>query len=199
MKIAKLPYFSLHFSQLNYSPVLEIVTPMILEAEKNMQILTSSQLRQKIKRMAVEIYELNFDALELSVVGIEYGGYALSTLICDELKEISSIKLTHARLSLDKNADKQPQITLDVPIEEFANKPLLVIDDVLNTGKTLWFALCAFSDIPLPKIEVAVMVARNHSLYPIKSDIVGYGISTTLSNHVKVILDNEQEMGAYLV
>ncbi len=172
---------------------------MRFDTDSKLQILTASQMHQKVKRMAVEIYERNFDFAEVTIVGISHEGYVLSNLLSAEISRISPIKVQQAKLTLDKTALSQPAVGLDIDLAELAGKPLILVDDVLNTGRTLWFALNPFTAIALPKIEVAVMVARNHSLFPIKADIVGYGISTTLSNHVKVVMDDAETMGAYLI
>jgi pyrimidine operon attenuation protein/uracil phosphoribosyltransferase len=163
------------------------------------QILTAHQMQQKIKRMAVEIYEHNFEAQELTVVGISQSGYALASMLVHEMQDLP-IMVKLVRLTLDKTARQQPEVTLDQNLHDLEGKPLVLVDDVLNTGRTLWYALNVFSSIHLPKVDVAVMVARNHSQFPIKANFVGYSISTTLSDHIKVEMEHKEglEIGAYL-
>ena len=73
-----------------------------------------------------------------------------------------------------------------------------MVDDVLNTGRTFAHCLSPFLSIPVKRIQVAVMVDRNYRRFPILADYVGYQLSTTLSDYVSVVLDDEEEMGVYL-
>lgn len=162
------------------------------------QILTSAQIEQKVKRMAVQVHENNFEQQRISLVGIASSGYALAKELGSHLRN-TGIEINLAKLQLDKTAKRQPEVMLDTDLASLAGAPLILVDDVLNTGRTLWYALNAFASIELPKVEVAVMVARNHSLFPIKANYVGYAISTTLSDHIAVELEPEHTAGAYLL
>jgi len=179
-----------------YSETYEIVAPPLRMAAAQ-QILTSAQMDRKIKRMAVQIHEHNFESMQLTLVGVASSGYALAQRLQAEMVNFP-LEVNLVRLALDKSAKSQPLVDLDTPVAQLAGAPLVLVDDVLNTGRTLWYALNAFSGIVLPKVEVAVMVARNHSLFPIKANYVGYSISTTLSDHIVVELEDQDKLGAYL-
>lgn len=161
-------------------------------------LLTSEKTLQKAKRIAFQIVENNIDEKEVIIAGIGGEGYHLAEIIVDFLQEISQLKATIAKLSFDKKAESQPDITIESEVDTFRNKSVILVDDVLNSGKTLAFCLRPFLSIPLKKIQVAVMVDRNHPRFPIKADFVGYSLSTTLKDHVQVIISDKENLGVYL-
>ena len=155
--------------------------------EKNL-ILTAEQVGQKIKRMAFEVYEHNIREKEVVFAGIDGQGYTLATLLGKQLEEISGIKAKVVKVSIDKSAPLQSEIELDAEPSSFKKKCVIVVDDVLNTGKTLAYAMKPFLGVEVKKIEVAVLVNRSHSTFPIQPTYTGYGLSTTLTEHIEVIL-----------
>lgn len=155
--------------------------------EKN-QILTGNQVGQKIKRMAYEVYEHNFREKEVVFAGIEGQGYTLATLLAKQLEEISNVKAKVVRISIDKSDPSQSDIELDAEPSAFKKKCIIMVDDVLNTGKTLAYAMKPFLGVEVKKIEVAVLVNRSHSIFPIQPTYTGFGLSTTLTEHIEVTL-----------
>jgi len=155
--------------------------------EKN-QILTGIQVSQKIKRMAFEVYEHNFREKEIVFAGIEGQGHTLAMLLAKQLEEISDVKATVVKVSIDKAAPLQSEIQLDVEPSAFKKKCIVVVDDVLNTGKTLAYAMKPFLGVEVKKIEVAVLINRSHSTFPIQPTYTGLGLSTTLTEHIEVTL-----------
>lgn len=158
--------------------------------EKNL-ILTAEQVGQKIRRMAFEVYEHNIREKEVVFAGIDGQGYTLATLLGKQLEEISGIKAKVVKVSIDKTAPLQSEIELDAEPSSFKKKCVIVVDDVLNTGKTIAYALKPFLDVEVKKIEVAVLVNRSHSTFPIQPTYTGYGLSTTLTEHIEVILGKQ--------
>lgn len=161
-------------------------------------LLSGEKTLQKAKRIAFQIVENNISENEVIIAGIGGEGFVLAEIIVENLKQISPLKVTIAKLSFDKNAVSQPDIKIESDVDTFKNKSVVIVDDVLNSGKTLAFCLRPFLSIPLKKIQVAVMVDRSHPRYPIKADFVGYTLSTTLSNHIQVILSDKENLGVYL-
>jgi pyrimidine operon attenuation protein/uracil phosphoribosyltransferase len=82
--------------------------------------------------------------------------------------------------------------------EQYANKGLILVDDVLNSGTTLIYAVRHFLDVPLTKFKTAVLVDRNHKKYPVKADFKGISLSTSLLEHVRVVFDENGQNSAYL-
>lgn len=163
----------------------------------SVQILTNSQVEQKIRRLAYQIYENNFDQAAVFLVGIKAMGFHLAKALKTALEEISSLKVELVSLDMDKTNPLAATATLSLPIENFAHQNIVLIDDVLNSGKTMFYALQPFFGIPIQKLQTLVLVNRDYKNFPINPDYVGYSLATTLQNHVSVVLDAE-EKGVYL-
>ncbi|WP_266368684.1 phosphoribosyltransferase family protein [Tellurirhabdus rosea] len=162
------------------------------------QILTNLQLTQKIRRIAFEIYENNFEETDLVLAGVSGEGYVLAQRLAFELQHISPLKVTLLKIELDKSLAQQPAIHLDAEADVYTEKVVVVVDDVLNTGRTLAFSLLPFLSVPLRKLQVAVVVDRNHKRFPVAADYIGYELSTTLTEHVQVIVSDGERAGVYL-
>ena len=151
-------------------------------------VLDSTQVEQKIRRIAFEVYESNFKEKSIVLAGIEGQGYLLAQLIGDELGSISPITVQIVKVSLDKLAPQQSEVEVNCDEKAFKKKCVVVIDDVLNTGKTLAFGMKPFLTVEVKKIEVAVLVNRSHTLFPVQPKYTGFELSTTLNEHVEVVL-----------
>lgn len=161
------------------------------------QILSSHQTSQKIRRIAFEIYEQNFEEKGIILAGIAGEGYEFAKRLAKELSDISPLNVQLIELLFDKNIHYQSPILFDQETQ-VENQVVVVTDDVLNTGRTLAFALEPFLKVRMKKVQVAVVVDRSHHLFPVHADYVGYSLSTTISEHVEVILSREAEEGVYL-
>jgi pyrimidine operon attenuation protein/uracil phosphoribosyltransferase len=164
---------------------------MSKEAAERTLILKSQQIHQKIKRMAFEIYENNSKEKSIVLAGIDGQGYVLAKILSKELAAIAPLKITLIKISLDKSAIQQCPVAIDKELQLIKKKCVIVIDDVLNTGRTIAFALKPFFEIGIKKMEVAVLVNRSNTLFPITPTYTGYELSTTLKDHVEVILSKE--------
>lgn len=160
-------------------------------------ILNKRETLQKIKRIAFEILESNLHEKEIIIAGIYDKGYMFAELLEKEFNLISKIKTTLVKVSLEKTSPMQSEITLDVDLKLLKNKTIILTDDVLNTGRTLAYCLKPFLNIPIKKLQVAVIVDRQHKLFPIDADFVGYSLSTTLKEHIEVNFD-KANLGVYL-
>ena len=165
-------------------------------------ILTADQIRQKIRRMAFQIYENNFDEPTLVLAGISGEGFLFAQRLADELRVVAPFATELMIIQLDKKQLAQPGISLTAPDGDstvsLTDKVVVVIDDVLNTGRTLAFSLQPFLTIAVRKLQVAVLIDRNHPRYPVAADYRGYALSTTLAEHVDVILSDPAREGVYL-
>ncbi|GAB2779147.1 phosphoribosyltransferase domain-containing protein [Rhabdobacter roseus] len=162
------------------------------------QILTPLQARQKIRRIAFEIYEQNFEESGVVIAGIVGEGYAFAQRLVEELREISPLKTTLIEVRFDKSLAYQSPIAFGGEDVALDGQVVVVVDDVLNTGRTLAFALQPFLKVPIKKLQVAVIVDRNHRCFPVSADYVGYSLSTTFNEHVKVVLSDPEQEGVYL-
>jgi pyrimidine operon attenuation protein/uracil phosphoribosyltransferase len=125
------------------------------------------------------------------VAGIEGQGYVLAKLLVKELESISPLQATLVKVSLDKSEPQQSEVTLDTDIKSIRKKCIVLVDDVLNTGRTFAYGLKPFLDIEVKKIEIAVLVNRSHVLFPVHPQYTGYKLSTTIRDHVEVNLGKE--------
>lgn len=160
--------------------------------ETQVLILDQKQIAQKINRIAYQILEDNLDEKEIVLAGIWDRGYKLALRLSAVLKEIASFKVTLLRIDLEKQNSKLVSKT-DLEESEWRNKVIILVDDVLNSGKTLAYGLGVFLDTPHKKIRTVVLVDRSHKIFPIATDFVGLELSTILKEHVDVVMDVEGE------
>uniref|UniRef100_UPI004047FCF2 phosphoribosyltransferase family protein n=1 Tax=Algoriphagus sp. TaxID=1872435 RepID=UPI004047FCF2 len=150
------------------------------------EVLNHKQVGQKITRMAFEIYERNLHATGgMVVAGITGMGTILGHLIATELRKISPLQVEEVEVILDKQAVSTSEVMLSVDIP-LKGKTILLVDDVLNTGKTLVYALKPFLGHEVEKMEIAVLVNRSHGFFPVKPDYTGFELATTFNEHIRV-------------
>lgn len=166
---------------------------------KKVQILNQEDIRQKTRRMAYQIVEDNFDAKELILIGIQTNGTKYAAQLKKEIEAIGSVKVTLLELSLDKNNPLEKEIHLDNGKKSLDNKTVIIVDDVANTGKTLYYALKPVMEFAPKKVQAVVLVDRQHKLFPVSPDFVGLSLSTTLQEHIRVEFDADGKASAYLV
>lgn len=164
---------------------------MSVVIEEKILVLNDQQIKQKIKRIAYEVFENNFKEKTIVVAGIDGQGYQFAKLIAKELRAISLIEVVIAKVSVDKFATEQTEVKLDVASKEFKKRCVLLVDDVLNTGRTLAFAMNPFLVTGVKRMEVAVLVNRSHTQFPIMPTYTGHELTTTLKDHVEVILGKD--------
>lgn len=155
------------------------------------EVLNHKQVGQKITRMAFEIYERNVNSAGVIFAGITGMGMSMAKLLAEELKQISPIKVEVVEVLLNKNAVSKSDVELSHEVE-LINKTVILVDDVLNTGKTLVYAMKPFLDQEILKMEIAVLVNRSHGLFPLRPDYTGYELSTTLNEHIRVDVSGAQ-------
>ena len=130
------------------------------------KIKSASEIKSSIKRIAYQVYENNVDESSLIVAGIGKRGGQLALLLGAELKSISALNLIHVTIEMDKS-NPRDTVKSSIPLEELKNQSIVIVDDVLNTGSTLIYAVNYFLQIPVKQINTAVMVNRNHKKFPI--------------------------------
>ena len=156
----------------------------------NNVILNHNEINHKIRRIAFQIYESNVDEEEVILAGIDKNGYVFAKKLKTALEKISDIKPVLCKVSIDK---KKPWHAVKTSISEegYKNKSIVLVDDVLNSGTTLIYGVKHFLDVPLKQFKTAVLVNRNHKKYPVKADFKGISLSTSLHEHVQVLLEGK--------
>jgi pyrimidine operon attenuation protein/uracil phosphoribosyltransferase len=153
-------------------------------------VLNHKQITQKITRMAYEVYERNAFEKEIIFAGITGMGFILAGFLAKSLEDISHLTVKVIEIHLDKSDVNRGNVVLSENTD-LNNICVVVVDDVLNTGKTLVYALKPFLDIPIKKMEVAVLVNRSHKLFPVTPDYTGLELATTLTEHISVDLSSD--------
>lgn len=163
---------------------------------KSTLILNKTQIHQKSKRIAYQILEDNFEENDIVLVGIADRGYVFAQRLKSILHEIAADKqIELIKVTIQKDKRSLEAIT-DLPVEIAENKTVIIVDDVLNSGRTLAYALGVFINVPLKKMRTAVLIDRSHHIFPIFSDFYGLKLSTILKEHVSVCLeefDNKED------
>ncbi|MBK7851087.1 MAG: phosphoribosyltransferase [Bacteroidetes bacterium] len=156
----------------------------------NTILLSSKQIQQRIDRIAYQVYEDNTEEKEIIVAGIRSTGYQVAEMLSAVLKKIAPFNIQLIDVQLDKHSQTMSEIRIPLTGAQLQGKVIILVDDVLNSGKTMMYALKPFLAADIKKIRTAVLVDRNHRRYPIAADYVGHSLATTLQEHVTVEIEN---------
>lgn len=162
---------------------------------KPKQIMDADQLRRAVMRIAHEIIEKNKGSKDLCLVGIRTRGVALAERINESIKSFENQTLPFGILDITLYRDDLTSIANQPVVHEtlidfdITDKKIVLVDDVLYTGRTIRAALNALNDFGRPaNIQLAVLIDRGHRELPIRADYVGKNIPTADDENVKVIL-----------
>jgi pyrimidine operon attenuation protein / uracil phosphoribosyltransferase len=163
--------------------------------KKRVILLDKERIAYKLQRMAYEIWEHNSSEKEIVLIGIEKGGRIMADDLAARLKEISPLKIVSLAMSINKK--KPLNNAIDLPYD-LSGKSVILVDDVVNSGKTMLYSLHSILSYDLKKLMVAVLVDRQHKSFPISSDIVGHTVATTLQDHIEVVTKGNVIEAVYL-
>ncbi len=163
-------------------------------------ILTEQQLAITIKRLAHQIMETHVNLENTVLIGLQPRGIFLSDKIVEEIKkEVPADKIQYGKLDItfyrdDIRTELHNANQTDIPFS-IENKKVVLIDDVLYTGRTIRAALDALLDFGRPeKVELCVLIDRRFSRqYPIQADYVGKSIDSMITQKVKVFWKTKDE------
>ena len=158
---------------------------------KKKTILNQDQINQKISRIAHQIIECNIGEKEVIIAGIEKNGFIIATKLKQSLANISDIKITTCSVKINKENPLE-EVTTSINEDYYLNKSLVLVDDVLNSGATLIYAVKHFLNTEIKQFKTAVLINRNHKKYPVKADFKGISLSTTTISHIKVRFTNNK-------
>jgi pyrimidine operon attenuation protein/uracil phosphoribosyltransferase len=165
---------------------------------KKLLILNQQQIQQKIDRIAYQILEDNYDEDEIVIAGILPRVNHIAARLKKILDEIAPFKSRIISIEVDKQSSSL-NANIDFKIDDCVDKAVILVDDVLNTGKTLAYGFGVFIDVRLKKLRTAVLVDRNHKNFPMTTDYAGIALSTVLKERVDVYLtENGLEDAVYL-
>lgn len=159
-------------------------------------ILNQQQIDQIVKRIAYQIYETFVDETEVVIAGIANSGYTFAQKIANEVTNVSGIKVILGKVEINKQNPLQ-EVKTDLKTDDYKDKSVILVDDVMNSGATLIYGVKYFLEVPLKKFKTAVLIDRNHKKFPVKADFKGISLSTSSLEHIQVVF-NESEEYAYL-
>ena len=158
-------------------------------------ILSSDEMRRALTRIAHEIVERNRGADNLAVIGVHTRGIPLAERLAAKLSELEGVEVPQGRLDITLYRDDLSEVARQPIIREtqvpfdLAHRRVILVDDVLYTGRTVRAALDALIDLGRPEgIQLAVLVDRGHRELPIRADYVGKNLPTARHEVVKVKL-----------
>ena len=154
-------------------------------------ILNATQSEQRIQRLAWQLYEDNYTEKEILLIGILQNGYPLAERIAAALRKIAPFQVHLFSLKIDKHSQDVGEPVIAPSLPALQDKVVVLVDDVLNSGKTLIYALKPFLRADIRKLRTVVLIDRNHRRYPIAADFVGLSLATTLQEHVQGTFQGE--------
>ena len=165
------------------------------------KILNAEEIERALKRMAHEILENNKQVEELALVGIRTRGAYLAGRLKNYIKEIANKELPLGILDITLYRDDLTAIAAQPVVHkteidfDINDKKIILVDDVLFTGRTIRCALDALIDYGRPKVmQLAVLVDRGHRELPIRADYVGKNVPTSLEEIVQVRLKEQDSI-----
>jgi pyrimidine operon attenuation protein/uracil phosphoribosyltransferase len=172
---------------------------------KEKEVVDSVTMKRAITRITYEIIERNKGIQDIVLVGIKTRGVFIAERIADRLKQLENIDLAIGILDTkpyrdDKVLTGEEKIdTSDIPVD-ITNKEIILVDDVLFTGRTIRAALDALVHLGRPKkISLAVLVDRGHRELPIRADYVGKNIPTSLQENIIVEMEEQDGQDRILI
>lgn len=173
---------------------------------KEVRIMDEGAINRALTRISYEIIEQQKDISNLVVVGIKTRGITLAKRIAEKISTLEKIKIPVGEVDItlyrdDRHNSKNEETPIlngtSIPFE-IKGKQIVLVDDVLFTGRTVRAALDAIMDIDKPKkISLAILIDRGHRELPIRPDFIGKNVPTSLEEVIRVRLtedDNKEEV-----
>lgn len=162
---------------------------------KKTKIIDGAGFQRTVNRLAHEVVEKNKGAEGLAIVGIRTRGDYLARRLAEKIREIEGNEIAVGTLDITLYRDdlrgrlEQPELKSTEILFDITGKNLVLVDDVLFTGRTVRSAMNALMDIGRPAvIQLLVLVDRGHRELPIKADFVGKNVPTSLKQEIQVMM-----------
>lgn len=158
------------------------------------EILNADELRRTVRRLASEVVERSSSLDSLVLLGIQTRGVPLADAIASQIKQLEQIQVPVGSLDITFYRDDLDQITVRTPARtqlptDLAHKVVVLVDDVIYSGRTIRAALNALNDYGRPpRVQLLVLIDRGHRELPIHPDFVGKVLPTAREEQVKVSL-----------
>lgn len=151
-------------------------------------VLDHDHIQRKLTRIIHQLHEEYHTEGGIVLVGIAPRGLTLAARLKNGLARSTSLEVELVELRLDKDAPLEGPVKLSVEASTLRDRVVVLVDDVLMSGRTLMHAASFLVQVPLRRLTTVVLVDRRHRTYPIRADIVGLTLSTTVQEHISVEL-----------
>ena len=159
---------------------------------KNNKILDSDQIERKFQRMARQLLEAHHSESEIILIGVEGQGQEVTIRLHAILSQIGKLKIHIKNITLDKENPLSKEIICNASQADIQSKVVVIVDDVLNSGKTLIYAVKHILDSGPKGVYTTVLVDRIHRSFPVRADYCGLSLSTHLNEHISVKLSKSK-------
>ena len=159
--------------------------------EEKSIVLSEAEIHQKIDRIAFQIYENTFEQSILYVGGISGNGFLLAEQLIACLNKISDQSIRLFELSIHKDEPLHHDINLSIADEDLSKATVILVDDVINSGRTMSYAVRKILENEVNVLKIATLVNRTHRRFPVHADFVGLDIASTLQDHIRVDLEEK--------
>ena len=154
------------------------------------EVLNQDQILRICNRFAFQILENSIDSNVIHIIGIKEKGFDIAKIVERELKSITKKNISLSSIKIDKKNPKDSVLS-DSNLNKNVDT-IFLIDDVLNTGKTLINSISFLLKFNFKSIKTLVLIDRNHKQFPIKVDYKGISLSTNINDNIKLLNDNKK-------
>lgn len=158
-------------------------------------ILDRERIERKLQRMAYQIWEHNSHEQQVTLIGIEGSGMVVAQNLAERVRQISPLQVDVINLKVNKKQVLDGNMRIEKDLNGLS---VVVVDDVVNSGKTLLYALKPVLEYEPQRVLTAVLVDRTHKSFPVAADIIGHTVATTLQDHIEVTTEGNEVTGAFL-
>lgn len=149
-------------------------------------VLDKKQINQKTERIAYQILETSFEQKKIYLGGIAGNGFLFAEKLVAILNEISDQEVNLFEIKISKDSPRKSEIKLSIDESDLSDSTVILVDDVINSGRTMIYAVRRLLENKLLQLKVATLVNRTHRRFPVHADFVGIDISTTLQDNITV-------------
>ena len=155
-------------------------------------ILDNTDVENKIQRIGLQILEDNINRSRIILFGISDNGKLIGKKLIDHIAKISKLEIELIKVNIDN------QSVLYNKKFDIKNESILIVGDVSHSGRTLQLVISDLIQYNPLKIKTSVIVNRDHALFPVKIDYSGLSLSTSVNDHVDVLIDKKKGFQVYL-
>lgn len=155
-------------------------------------------MTRTLRRITHEIIEQNDELENVVFLGIKKKGFPLAKMLCKNIEKFEDVKIPTYEIDISSYRDDDKKTVGEKPDIDVQDKTVILVDDVLFTGRSVRAAMDAVMDLGRPsRIQFAVLVDRGHRELPIRPDYIGKNIPT--SSNEKILVQFDDEPGIYIL